>query len=165
MRILPALLLAASLAARPAPLTAASQTDPVSLTGLTAISVVVEDVPSAASRAGLSTSALQADAERALRRAGITITPDSDAYLYIHILVSESSSGAQPLPYFVEVSLMQEITLPRNVKSRTPLQAPTWTVNRLGAVGPDQLRATLGGRVSQFVDEFVKAFRAVNPKQ
>src|SRR5262245_28204666 len=163
MRISPALLLAASLIVPAAPTTAAAQSDPVSLTGLTAISVVVEDVPSVASRAGLTTSALQADAERALRQAGITITPDSDAYLYIHILVSESSA-AQPLPYFVEVSLMQEITLPRNVKSRTPLQAPTWTVNRLGAVSQDQLRATIGGRVSQFVDEFVKAFRAVNPK-
>ena len=162
MRISPALLLAAfSLVVHSAP--ALAQADPVSLTGLTAISVVVEDVPSAASRAGLSTSALQADAERTLRQAGITVTPDSDAYLYIHILVSESSA-AQPLPYFVEVSLMQEITLPRNVKSRTPLQAPTWTVNRLGTVSPDQLKATLGGRVSQFVDEFVKAFRAVNPK-
>jgi hypothetical protein len=162
MRILAASLLALCVVLL-SPLNAASQSDPVSLTGLTAISVVVEDVPSAATRAGLSTSALQADAERALRQAGITITTDSDAYLYIHILVSESTAP-QPLPYFVEVSLMQEITLPRNVKSRTPLQAPTWTVNRLGAASPDQLRATVGGRVAQFVDEFVKAFRAVNPK-
>ena len=163
MRISLALLLAASSVVLLSPLKAAAQSDPVSLTGLTVISVVVEDVPSAVSRAGLSTSALQADAERTLKQAGITVTTDSDAYLYIHILVSESSA-AQPLPYFVEVSLMQEITLPRNVKSRTPLQAPTWTVNRLGTVSPDQLKATLGGRVTQFVDEFVKAFRAVNPK-
>jgi len=163
MRISPALLLAASLVVLLSPLPAAAQSDPVSLTGLTAISVVVEDVPSAVSRAGLSTSTLQADTERTLKQAGITVTPDSDAYLYIHILVSESSA-AQPLPYFVEVSLMQEITLPRSVKSRTPLQAPTWTVNRLGTVSQDQLKATLGGRVSQFVDEFVKAFSAVNPK-
>src|SRR5579859_7659911 len=89
-------------AARPAH----AQTDPVSLTGLTAISVVVEDLPPVAERNGVTASALKAETEKTLRQAGIAITPDSDAYLYIHITIAEGGPSL-PLPYFVEVSLMQ----------------------------------------------------------
>ena len=42
--------------------------------------------------------------------------------------------------YIVEVALMQEVTLPRGVKTRTLLQSATWWVNSLGMSGPDRLR-------------------------
>ena len=92
-----------------------------------------------------------------------TITPDADAYLYVHVTVADPGASL-PLPYVVEVSLMQEVTLPRGVKTRTPLQCPTWSVNRLGLSTSNRLRALLTDRINEFVDQFVVAYRSVNPK-
>ena len=112
---------------------------------------------------GLATEALQTDVERRLRQAGLSITPDADAYLYVHVTVADPGASL-PLPYVVDVSLMQEVTLPRGVKTRTPLQCPTWSVNRLGLATSTRLRALLSDRVNEFVDQFVAAYRSVNPR-
>ncbi len=146
-----------------APAAATSQTDPISLTGLGALSVVVEELPASAARSGLTAASLQTAAERTLRQAGISLVQDSDAYLYIHVTLADPGPS-QPTPFFVEVSLMQEITLPRNVKSRAPLQCPTWGLDRLGTAPSTDLSRVIGGYVSQFVDRFVQAYRSVNPK-
>ena len=69
-----------------------------------------------------------------------------------------------PLAYVIDVALMQEVTLPRGLKTRTPLQCQTWWVNSLGLTGPDRLRAAVTARVDEFVDQFVRAYRSVNPK-
>lgn len=140
-----------------------SQAERVTLTGLRPISVVVEDLPAIAQKNGLTNAALQADVERRLRQAGIALTPDADAYLYVHVTVADSG-GALPLPYSVDVTLMQEVTLPRGLRTRTPLQCPTWWVNSLGLVSGTGLRLAVSDRVAQFVDQFVKAYQSVNPK-
>jgi hypothetical protein len=141
-----------------------SQADRATLAGLPAISVVVEDLPSIATSNGLATMALQADAERRLRSAGIALTPDSDAYLYVHVTIADPGASL-PVPYYVEVALIQEIKLPRGaVQSRTPLQSPTWSLSRLGMATGDRLRANIADRVAEFVDQFVRAYRSVNPK-
>jgi hypothetical protein len=140
-----------------------SQIERASLGGLTTISVVVEDLAPIAQKNGLSSSGMQTEVERRLRQAGISITPDADAYLYVHITVADPGTSL-PLPYLVDVSLMQEVTLPRGVKTRTPLQVPTWGLNRLGMSDPGGLRVVVNGRVEEFVDQFIKAFQSVNPK-
>jgi hypothetical protein len=140
-----------------------SQVERASLTGLTVMSVVVEDLGPVVGKLGLATEALQRDVERRLGQAGLSITPDADAYVYVHVTVADPGASL-PLPYVVEVSLMQEVTLPRGVKTRTPLQCPTWSVNRLGLATSDRLRTLLGDRVNEFVDQFVAAYRSVNPK-
>jgi hypothetical protein len=157
-------LLAGWLALCAAPAAASdTQGDRVTLTGLTPLSVVVEGLPPIAQSNGLTNAALQTDVERRLRQAGISLTPDADAYLYVHVTIADPG-GSLPLPYFVDVSLMQEVTLPRGLKTRTPLQAPTWWLNRLGMVDSNGLRAAVGARVSAFVDQFVLAYQSVNPK-
>jgi hypothetical protein len=140
-----------------------SQIERASLTGLTAISVVVEALAPIAEKNGLTTAALQTDVERRLRQAGINVTPDADAYLYLHITVADPGPSL-PLPYIVDVSLMQEVTLPRGLKTRTPLQCPTWSVNRLGMSSADRVRAPVTDRVTEFVDQFIRAYQSVNPK-
>jgi len=143
--------------------TSDSQIERASLSGLTTISVVVEDLAPVAQKNGLSSSATQTEVERRLRQAGISITPDADAYLYVHVTVADPGTSL-PLPYLVDVSLMQEVTLPRGVKTRTPLQVPTWGLNRLGMSDAGGLRVAVNGRVDEFVDQFIKAFQSVNPK-
>src|SRR3984893_6749537 len=138
-----------------------SETERTSLTGLTSLSVVVEDLAAAAGKSGLAGATLQADVERRLRQAGISLTPDSDAYLYVRVTVGDPG-GSLPLAYVVDVSLMQTVTLPRGLKTRTPLQCPTWWVNNLGMSGPDRLGAVVTARVGEFADQFVRAYRSVN---
>ena len=114
----------------------------------------VEDLGPLVGKLGLTTEALQSDVERWLRQGGLSITPDADAYLYVHVTVADPGASL-PLPYVVEVSLMQEVTLPRGLKTRTPLQCPTWSVNRLGLTTSDRLRTLLSDRVNEFVDQLV----------
>jgi len=140
-----------------------SDTERVSLTGLTAVSVVVEDLSEIARKSGLVGATLQADVERRLRQAGISVTSDADAYVYVHVTVADPGPSL-PLPYVVEVALMQEVTLPRGVKTRTPLQTATWWLNSLGMSGPDRLRTGVSDKVAEFADNFVRAFRSVNPR-
>jgi hypothetical protein len=140
-----------------------SQIERATLTGLTPISVVVEDLASVAEKNGLTTATLQADVERRLRQAGIALTTDADAYLYVHVTVADPGASL-PLPYVVDVTLMQEVTLPRGLRTRTPLQCPTWWLNRLGLVSPAALRTAVSDRVDEFVDQFIRAYQSVNPK-
>jgi hypothetical protein len=139
-----------------------SETERTSLTGLTSLSVVVEDLATAAGKSGLVGATLQADVERRLRQAGISLTPDSDAYLYVRVTVGDPG-GSLPLAYVIDVSLMQTVTLPRGLKTRTPLQCPTWWVNNLGMSGADRIRVVVTDRVGEFADQFVRAYRSVNP--
>jgi hypothetical protein len=165
MRVPLAFLLAGWLLGHAAPAAAGdSQDDRITLTGLTPISVVVEDLSSVAQKNGLATATVQADVERRLRQAGISLTPDADAYLYVHITVADPG-GTLPLPYIVDVSLMQVVTLPRGVHTRTPLQCPTWGVNSLGMVSGAGLKVAIGDRVAQFADQFIRAYQSVNPKR
>ena len=162
MRALVSSLLAICLLSSAASAIAAdSQIERATLTGLTPISVVVEELPAIAVRNSMTTAAIQADVERRLRQAGITLTPDADAYLYVHVTIADPG-GAQPLPYVVDVSLMQEVTLPRGLKTRTPLQVPTWSLNNLGMVSAAGLKLAVGDHVTQFVDQFIKAYQSVN---
>src|ERR1700712_4271239 len=81
-----------------------SATERESLTGLTNLTVVVEDLSAIAAKSGLVGSIIQADAEKRLRQAGIALTSDADAYLYVHVTVADPGSSL-PLPYVVEVAL------------------------------------------------------------
>jgi hypothetical protein len=165
MRLPLAFLLAGWLVCHAAPAAAGdSQDDRVTLTGLTPISVVVEELSPVAQKNGLTTPAVQAEVERRLRQAGISLTPDADAYLYVHITVADPG-GTLPLPYVVDVSLMQVVALPRGVHTRTPLQCPTWGVNSLGMVSGAGLKVAIGDRVAQFADQFIRAYQSVNPKR
>ena len=141
-----------------------SPDDRVTLTGLSPISVVVEELSAVAQKNGLTAASVQTDVERRLRQAGISLTPDADAYLYVHVTVADPG-GALPLPYYVDVSLMQEVTVPRGVRTRTPLQSPTWGLNSLGMVSGPGLKVAIGDRVTQFVDQFIRAYQSVNPKK
>jgi hypothetical protein len=162
MRALLMSAIVASLMSQPAA-ASDSQVERVSLTGLTTISVVVEDLAPIAEKSGLSKATLQADVERQLRQGGISITPDADAYLYVHVTVADPG-GSLPLPYTVEVALMQEVTLPRGLRTRTPLQCQTWGLSSLGLVSAGGLRAAVSVRVGEFVDRFIRAYQSVNPK-
>ena len=140
-----------------------SAAERASLAGLTKLSVVVEQLGPTAEKNGLTTEVLESDVQQRFRKAGIATTPDADAYLYVHVKVADAGPTL-PLPYVIDVQLMQEVTLPRGVKTLTPLQSPTWSLSTLGLTSPDRLRGSIAVRVSEFVDQFIAAYRSVNPK-
>ena len=66
-----------------------SQIERATLAGLKPISVEVEGLASIAEKNGLTGAAIQADTERRLRQAGIPVTSDADAYLYVNVTVAD----------------------------------------------------------------------------
>jgi hypothetical protein len=155
------LLLAAFLAA-PATLSANDSPDErASLKGLGNISLVLEDLGPAAQKYGLTTMRLQSEIRTQLQGAGIIVRQEADPYLYIQITVVDPG-GTLPLAYSIQVTLMQEVALPRGLNAH--FQAPTWWQSSAGISGADRLSQSVGGRVQEFVDQFIKAYRSVNPK-
>jgi hypothetical protein len=140
-----------------------SQAERVTLTGLSAISIEVEALPGVAEQSGLTETALKQAVQTRLRQAGIAVTSDADAYLYLQLTVAASTAPA-PLGYALTLSLMQEVTIPRGVRSRTPIQCPTWWLNTVGVVSSDGLNKAVRARTDEFVDAFIKAYQEVNPK-
>jgi hypothetical protein len=140
-----------------------SEAERASLSGLTVMSVVVEDLAQTAEKTGLTALELQNDVSGRLRKAGIVLRSDADAYLYVQITLADPG-GTLPIAYVVNVSLMQEVTLPRGLRTRVPLQSPTWWLTSVGMAGPDRVRTGVTDRVHEFVDAFVRAYVSVNPK-
>ena len=71
-----------------------SQIERATLAGLTPISVVVEGLAQIAEKNGLASAAIQADTERRLRQAGISVTSDADAYLYVNVTVADAGAAS-----------------------------------------------------------------------
>jgi hypothetical protein len=140
-----------------------SAAERASLAGLSAVAVEVEDLSQAAAKSGLTKSDLDGSIQRQLRQGGVPLKLDADAYLYVQVTMVEPGSG-MPLAYSVRVSLMQEVTLPRGVTSRTPLQCPTWWLDTVGVAAADRFGTAVRDRVQEFVAQFVRAYVAVNPK-
>ena len=132
-----------------------------SLKGLGAISLVVEDLAPAAQKYGLTAMLLQNDIKQRLQRAGIAVRQEADPYLYVQITVADPG-GSLPLGYAIQVTLMQEVALPRGLNPH--FQAPTWWVSSAGIAGADRLSQSVSGKVQEFVDQFIKAYVSVNPK-
>jgi hypothetical protein len=156
------LLLLAAIIAAPATLSANDSPDErASLKGLGNISLVLEDLGPAAQKYGLSATRLQGEIRMQLQGAGIVVRQEADPYLYVQITVVDAG-GTLPLAYSIQVTLMQEVALPRGLNAH--FQAPTWWQSSAGMAGADRLSQSVGGRVQEFVDQFIKAYRSMNPK-
>jgi hypothetical protein len=132
-----------------------------SLKGLGTISLVVEDPGPAAQKYGLTVMRLQSEIRERLQRAGLVVRQEADPYLYVQITVVDPG-GALPLAYAIQVTMMQEVALPRGLNGH--FQAPTWWQSSVGMAGADRLGQSVSGRAQEFVDQFIKAYQSVNPK-
>jgi hypothetical protein len=138
-----------------------------SLKGLPGVFVIVDDLEPAIEKAGLTKADIQSQVEQELKVAGIPVltreqwvTTPGGPYLHVNAFVV---SGADSVwPFFVEVSSMQRVALERS--SVNIFFAPTWSVATVGSVGSNRLRQ-IEDIVKDYVDQFVKAYRAMNPKE
>ncbi len=138
-----------------------------SLKGLPGFFVVVDELEPVVEKAGLTKADIQTQVEQELRAAGITVlsreqwvTTAGGPYLHVNAFVV--SSGDSVWPFFIEVSSMQRVALERS--SFNIFFAPTWSVATVGSVGSNKLQQ-IKDIVKDYVDQFAKAYRAMNPKE
>jgi hypothetical protein len=127
-----------------------------SLVHISSLDVVIEGLPSGASRIGLTKEVIQTDVELKLRLAGIHVGSQALQYLYVNTNVSNDASAAS----FI-IELRQPATLVRDPKI-TALGATTWSLSGL-ITNPtgDGIRSIIKDQI----DHFLNAWLAVNPKK
>jgi hypothetical protein len=111
---------------------------------------------------------LQTDIELKLRLAGIKVDPTVSPNLTVLLLIFNLDRDSAEVVYlgraaFVNLSLLQDVQLPRAPTIRTAAQ--TWNSGFSQLWGPpetfaDRCRAI----VRDLVDEFIDAYLSVNPK-
>ena len=132
--------------------------DRETLRGLKGIGLRIEPLEPEIERDGLATSQLRADAELRLRQAEI---PVSERLEYLFVNVNMLKTGAGYI-YAVTMKFEQPVTIPRSDQSAS---AVTWSPpGVLGIVPVDLAPQKLRDVVGKMVDNFIDAYRSVNPK-
>jgi hypothetical protein len=134
------------------------------LRGLDGFRLTVDRIRPDVERDGLFRSTLQEDMELRLRMGGVKVLSEEEAEknpdapcLYLYVDALKCSLG---YVYRIRLSLMEPVKLVRNNAkvSATVLRIP----DELGITSNlSEIRDAAG----EFVDEFVKAWKAVNPKK
>ena len=128
-----------------------------SLAGIPSFRVVVEQLaPGIEKTAALRRDDLQAHVESRLVHAGIAVSRDAAALLYVNVAVV---CNALTCAYNIALEVQQKVRVDR-MPEPPPLLASTWSTGATGIAGG---RAEgLRERVREQVDRFVAAYRSVN---
>lgn len=140
----------------------AQGSDDQSLKGLSAVEVLVGNLPDAAKLLGLSKEVIQADVELKLRLASLRVVTPNESLdvpggpcLYVNVSVTDGGQAA-----VVRVELDQNATLARN--GVFVVGAKTWDRGRVIArPTADRLRDD----VKDLTAQFLNAWLSVNPKR
>jgi hypothetical protein len=136
------------------------------LAGLMGVSIVVEDVNPAAEKDGLTAATLHADTQQKLREAGVAVLTEDQATRapgtpHLYLKLSAIRHGGGFYAYHIQVSVRQRVILLR--ASRGIVFATTWSAPEvLGTVAWANL-PSIRDDVKAKVDQFIKAYFAVNP--
>jgi hypothetical protein len=130
----------------------------LSLKGLRSFRVVVEQLGSQVENSATAKRQdLQADVEARLAQAGIRVSKDASAILYVNVaVVCHGASCALN----VTLEVQQRVRLEQRPQAEA-LIVPTWRTGITGLIGrqPDLIRKNLRDQV----DQFVTAYRSANP--
>jgi len=156
----------AALAATPC---AASDTsmDRSTLRGLKAVKVVVDSPAPEVEHEGVSGDGLRITIEQKLREAGITVDHDAVEFLGLNISSARPprrtliSKG--PISLVVNLGFYQIVLLNRDKTTKTITE--TWEDQRVAPAAPKAIERTVNDAVDDLVNEFITAYRSVNPKQ
>jgi len=148
-----------------------AQTDEVkSLRGLRGVSVVIEDLPSSAKKAGLTKSQLQIDVEVELRKAGIPVltkdkrwTAPGMPYLYVNVN-STALSGVLKGSYAFNVVVTLDQVVDLGLNRSKGIYAATWDKMKVGGGGKNNIKKKVREIVRDYVNEFINDYLTVNPK-
>ncbi len=140
------------------------------LTGLSGVYVIVEQLPDEAQHDGLREDQVQTDVELRLRQAGITILTREQSFAtagapYLYVNVQVLKNPAKFYAFSVNVELRQGVTLIRDPSIRV-LAVATWSApGVIGTVGSQKLESQVRDDVRDFTDRFINAYLAANPKR
>jgi hypothetical protein len=148
-------------------LAAADDRDRESLRDLDGVRVAVEDLSPAIEAKGLSKDLLRKAVESKLEQAGIRVMnagefPVGDPFLDVRVTTTKESSRL--VGCNVEVRFVQIVFLRRN-PSVTFNRAETWkAAGHMEIVPSARLAENVRQQLSDQVDQFIAAYRSVNPK-
>jgi hypothetical protein len=136
--------------------------DPDGLKGINAVYVIVEGIPEAARKLGLTTESIQTDVELKLLLAGMSVTTLADGrklpgrpHVYVRVTLTKGAEVAS-----VQVDLEQDAVLDRNTEHA--LSVMTWDTDFLLA-NPTAQRIV--DDVKEGVAQLLSAWLTVNPKR
>jgi hypothetical protein len=144
------------------------KTDRATLKGIKAVCVVVEVADQ--SRSKFSKEELQAEIEGKLKQAGIQVDKSGTTCLYLNVRALQAMERQAirrkekliPL-YAVDLRLefLQTVSLTRDSAVKT--YAPTWSSANMATVAADDLGKTALEITTSLADQFVTAYKSVNP--
>ena len=136
------------------------------LAGLRGVSIVVEDVSPDVEKDGLTAATLHADMQQKLRQAGVAVLTEDQAARapgspHLYLKLSAMKHGGGFYAYHIQLGVRQNVILLR--AARGIGFATTWSATEvLGTVAWANL-GSIRDDVKAEVDQFIKAYFAVNP--
>jgi hypothetical protein len=145
-----------------------SAMDRATLRGLKAVKVIVDPPSPEIERQGVDREQLRGSIERKLRDDGIKV--DDNAIEFVGLSIASVAPGRRstlsikkgPVSLTVGLGVYQIVTLNRDPTTKTV--AETWGDQRIMSAVPKGLEQELSGAVDDLVEQFVKAYRTVNPR-
>ena len=134
--------------------------DRATLRGVKAMNVVIDRLDPELEKAGITQDALRARVTERLSMAGITVDPEALEFVGLRIDSFLARKGPDSLS--LSLAFFQPVLLVRDQKVRTA--SPTWEVSTILMVAPKPLVQSTMDAADQLADQFVSAFRSVNPK-
>ena len=145
-----------------------SSMDRSTLKGINAIKVVVDAPSPEIEREGISADGLRVTMEKKLREAGINVDHNAVEFLGLNISsaraprkVSLLSKGTVSI--VVNLGLYQVVLLDRDKTTKTVTE--TWGDQRVAPASPKAIERAVTDAVDDLVEEFITAYRSVNPHQ
>jgi hypothetical protein len=136
------------------------------LRGLPGLGVLVERLNPDAEHAGLTETQIQTDVELRLRQAGIAVLTEGErlrtpSMPVLYVRVSTYKRGEIGVfAYNISVELLQFVLIEHN---STHVTTTTWSTGALGIVGEQNL-SLIRASIRDYVDRFINAYLAVNPR-
>jgi len=144
------------------------KTDRATLKGVKNVCVVVEVADQAQARLGKEK--LQTEIESKLGQAGIQVDKNANTCLYLNerslqAIGQQSILRKQKLMalYAIDLRLefLQTVALTRDPAAKT--FAPTWSSTNMATVSADELNRTALEMADGLMDQFIAAYKSVNP--
>lgn len=132
------------------------------LKGITAVAVVVEDLPDGAKVLGLTKDTIRTDVELKLRLAGMRVVTQGEGIVlpgspsvYVQVTVTNPALAAN-----IDLELNQDVLLQRN--GQLAPFAVTWRTNSVLA---NPTLQSIRNDIKDCVDQFLNDWLSVNPKK
>lgn len=138
------------------------------LRGVDRIKVVIEDLTSDSTLAGITEDQLRTQSESALRQIGVTVIADSDGasaesllipVLYLSV-TTDKTDGFHT--FLIRLELLQAVSLARNpiIKASS---ATTWSAARFGRVNEQSYSSKMRTMLTIMLQSFQDDYLSVNP--